>query len=218
MNEEPIVNNTPSLEPVNKKRKILKILSFVVALILLLGAGGYAVFAGQANSSLKDELKDEQSKNQSLTIENAALKKNEKPKGQAVVESLPNNKKLTFSLSEDNTNIVWWAYTSSPGVNAVSISDKRVFTFLTTLAAAGSQPLKKACGDNSPIDGTAISLGIFDYGTKTYKNNQYANCLALLSDDKFNSDATARTQAQDLLNKTLANVKRFINESAVGNY
>lgn len=199
---------------VKKKRNKFKLFCLILLTLLAIGATAYSVYAWQQNNDLNNKIAKSNDEIDSLNKENQELQKNAQPKDQDITEELPTGEKLKYKLSEDNSQIIWWSTSSNVDTKSVSITDKRVFTTLTTLAATKPDVVKKACGETM-IDGTSISLGLFDYATKTYKNNQYANCLVSLSDEKINSDVTTRTQAKELLATTSANVKRFINESSI---
>ena len=108
-----------------------------------------------------------------------------------------------------------WKYgNDSTGADSVSITDKRVYTYLNSLTYTNHNVIKSACGENIEINDIATSLGVFDLGTKQYISNQYADCLFLLSGD-YNKDAVTRQEAKSLRDTTLVNVKRFIDEAQI---
>jgi outer membrane lipoprotein-sorting protein len=198
----------PTLTP--QKTGSAKTLIIIVLVVALLGALVFAFYTWQQNQTINNQLTEKETAYTSLKAENQKLQ-NDASKGQQVTQTLPNGKTLSYEFSEPNSHIIWWSNKTGEGVSEVSISDDRVFSYLASLETS---VLKKVCAKEE-VNQTGVSLGIFDYSKKEFKNNQYANCLVLASDEKFNDDQASRTKAKDLLTLTTDNVKRFISEATV---
>jgi flagellar basal body-associated protein FliL len=200
----------------DKKRKNFKGLSIgLIVAALIVGSGGLAFYFWQQQDKAKTDLANERASTASLSTQIASLSKENKslkagsletstPKAVTTTDTLPSGKTLTYDVTDDNAHIIWWQ--SGTGATTVSISDKRVIQFLTTVDAS---VLAKECSPGV-IDTTAISLGMLNLTSKTYQSNQYADCLATLSSDSSSASAAIKAQAKTVRDAALANVKRFI--------
>lgn len=215
-----------SVAPGTKKRlpRWLKISGLVVASLLLLSLLGYgAYYAWDQVQSLRAEVASKNTEIQHLKRENTALKKEDTAPAestkegptnssatQTLSETLPNGKKVRYPLSEANAQIIWW-HDEADDAETVAISDKRMIAFLASQDVAVLQSICEL--DDVTTSGAAV--GIFNLKQKTFQNNQYANCVALLADPEYNDDAGLRTAAKQVLDTATANVKRFIAESVI---
>lgn len=210
--------NTQVIDKTNKKNGAgLKLVGLIVLFLVTIGATTYAVYAWQQNRSLTNDVATKQEKIDSLQKENKSTvvtkQTGDETAASMITEDLgtsANSKKITYKLSSDNSQIILFNK-KGDGSGFVAITDKRVFEFITTV---DNELLKKVCVNGSD-DSTGISMGFIDASSKSFRNNQYANCLILLSDDWFNSDKDTREKAKALLDIVTKNINRFIAESII---
>ena len=105
----------------------------LVFLILIGGIGYGTAYAWRQYTDVKNELASEQAKTKNLKAQNLELQKKAtaEPTVPQVSETLADGKTISYDLTLDNAQIVFWNQAGS-----VSISDKRVLSYVSSVDGA----------------------------------------------------------------------------------
>lgn len=187
-----------------------RILMTFVFLILIGGIGYGTAYAWRQYTDVKNELASEQAKTKDLKAKNSELQKKTtaEPTAPQVSETLADGKTISYGLTLDSAQIVFWNQAGS-----VSISDKRVLSYISSVDGA---LLTSVCGLSDNIfNQTNVSMGMLDTAKKEFVKNQTPNCLELLASPDKNKDTTSQTAAKAVLDKVNENITQFIQSATI---
>jgi hypothetical protein len=212
MNEELAMQHSVQnqYQPAPKKRGVLKWVSLILLTLLLVGGIGYGVaYAWRQYADAKTSLASEQAKNKDLLTQNTLLQKNAADTAAplAATETLPDGKTISYPLTGDNAQIVFWNQDGK-----VAISDKRVLSYVSSADAAVRKTL---CGStDNHFNQMEVSMGILDTTKKEVITDQDTFCLEQLSSSK-NPNKTDQAAAQVVLDKVYDNLTQFIQSATI---
>lgn len=196
----------------NKQQGSAHVISVVVLIVALLGALGF-VFWQNFMSKDSDNVGIDQSKNKTEgKSNNPSQDSPDTSVNEAIItRKLPKDRTLSYIDNFNNNQII---LLGSPLEDSdyLAISDKRVVEFLGSVN--NDSLLKEVC-TSSEIRLMDFAMGFYKLDKKEFRMNQYANCLYLLSDERFNSNQQIREEAKVVLSKVEKNIKSFIKESKI---
>lgn len=213
MNEELAMQHSVQnqYQPAPKKRGVLKWIGLIVLSLLLIGGIGYGVaYAWRQYTDVKASLASEQSKNQDLRTKNTLLQKQVDDASAAprVTETLPDGKTISYDLTPENAEIVFWNQDGK-----IAVSDKRAISFISSADAATRKAICSTSVDNH-FNQMDISMGILDTAKKEVIADQDVFCLEQLASSK-NPDKTNQAAAGAILNKVYDNLSQFAQSATI---
>lgn len=213
MNEELAMQHSVQnqLQPEKQKSPWPKRILLTVIILLLVGGIGYGVaYAWRQYTNVKNSLASEQSKNQDLRTKNTLLQKQVDDASAAprVSETLPDGKTISYDLTPDNAEIVFWNQDGK-----IAVSDKRAISFISSADAATRKSIcTTSTGDH--FNQMDISMGIFDTAKKEVIPDQDVFCLEQLASSK-NPDKTNQAAAGAILSKVYDNLSQFAQSATI---
>ncbi len=214
------MQDTPRMQPPKRSRSKKALVWILVTLLVAAGAA-YGAYYWQ-----QKQLDDQQAVNQkqiaALRADVAAAKDAKASKATTTAYSvkMPNNKTISYPLTDANATILWWygnEKTDSQQANGtyLYVSSTKLARFISTIPG---EYLKTVCGNQAPTSGfDTASIDMFALTTsdKTLTKRQAANCVDMLSSSTTNKAGTYKDEAVKLLAEVKADIDAWVKDVTI---